>query len=418
MLRTASKVSYCAGKGTSGEVRGEEQVRLDPLGDVEVQRALALARARESYPLLPRDTLVLYCDAAWEAARRADPKGRDLVGAFDRALLTIAWTHRRTGGRVPLAELVEQTIPRIALQPFIAAPAVLAVDELEEPAEAEPAVAAARRPVFRRPLLRVPFTSPLPVGAAVAAGAIGIALLHETRVLPIAPLEQSANDDLAVSNDSPARMGGGSEPAPAVEGPLAAIGSGATSPPVFAAPGSGQSSPLAGGGAGTEVASSGDDSGAAGSSGGAAAPDDAPAPVQAVELASANEPVAAETGGAPAPPRPVVTIELPEPKMVLGYAAPPRVESPPSDSDDPDEPSGSDDRSDGSVPGEPVDEERGVDLPGSDEVPLVPDGEEAPPGDDEDGPDDTRDPTRMLTATATATGAAERTAGVIAVPRK
>ena len=64
------------------------------------------------------DTLVLYCDAAWEAARRADPKGRDLVGAFDRALLTIAWTHRRTGGRVPLAELVEQTIPRIALQPL------------------------------------------------------------------------------------------------------------------------------------------------------------------------------------------------------------------------------------------------------------------------------------------------------------
>ena len=224
-------------------MRGEEQVRLDPLGDVEVQRALALARARESYPLLPRDTLVLYCDAAWEAARRADPKGRDLVGAFDRALLTIAWTHRRTGGRVPLHELVEQTIPRIALQPFIAAPAVLAEDELEEPAEAEPAVAAARRPVFRRPLLRVPFTSPLPVGAAVAAGAIGIALLHETRVLPIAPLEQSANDDLAASDDSPARMGGGSEPAPAVEGPLAAIGSGATSPPVFAAPGPGQSGP-------------------------------------------------------------------------------------------------------------------------------------------------------------------------------
>ena len=216
---------------------------------------------------------------------------------------------------------------------------MLAADELEEPTEAEPAVAAARRPVFRRPLLRVPFTSPLPVGAAVAAGAIGIALLHETRVLPIAPLEQSANDDLAATDDSQARMGGGSEPAPAVEAPLAAIGSGATSPPVFAAPGSGQSSPLAGSGAGTEVASSGGDSGAAGSSGGAAAPDDAPAPAQAVELASANEPVAARDRRDAGATQPVVTIELPKPKMVLGFAAPPRS----ADSDEPDEPSERDD---------------------------------------------------------------------------
>src|SRR5262245_50572812 len=38
---------------------------IDPLGDVEVQRALALARARESYPAVPRETLLGYCEAAW-----------------------------------------------------------------------------------------------------------------------------------------------------------------------------------------------------------------------------------------------------------------------------------------------------------------------------------------------------------------
>ena len=95
-------------------------LHVDPLGDLEVQRALALARARESYPAVPRETLLGYCEAAWDVALKADPRGRDLQGSFDRALLIIAWTQRRSGGRVPLRELIDQTVPRIALEPFIA----------------------------------------------------------------------------------------------------------------------------------------------------------------------------------------------------------------------------------------------------------------------------------------------------------
>jgi hypothetical protein len=95
-------------------------LHVDPLGDLEVQRALALARARESYPAVPRETLLGYCEAAWDVALKADPRGRDLQGSFDRALLIIAWTQRRSGGRVPLSELIDQTVPRIALEPFIA----------------------------------------------------------------------------------------------------------------------------------------------------------------------------------------------------------------------------------------------------------------------------------------------------------
>lgn len=95
---------------------------LDPLGELEVQRALALARARESYPAVPRETLLGYCEAAWDVALKADPRRRDLQRSFDRALLIIAWTQRRSGGRVPLRELVDQTVPRIALEPFISEP--------------------------------------------------------------------------------------------------------------------------------------------------------------------------------------------------------------------------------------------------------------------------------------------------------
>jgi hypothetical protein len=176
-------------------------LHVDPLGQLEVQRALALARARESYPAIPRETLLGYCEAAWDVALKADPRGRDLQGSFDRALLIIAWTQRRSGGRVPLRELVDQTVPRIALEPFISEPGQPAV------AERQPEVgvqAEEPRPVRRSPL-RVPFTSPIPVGAAVAAGVVGFAVLSETEVLPIAPLQPTGSDDASTDDGVAAR---------------------------------------------------------------------------------------------------------------------------------------------------------------------------------------------------------------------
>lgn len=106
-----------------------------------MQRALALARARDTYPAVPRETLLGYCEAAWDVALEADPRRRDLLGSFDRALLIIAWTQRRSGGRVPLHELVDQTVPRIALEPFMS--------ELGQPAlvERQPELGVQPRPV-------------------------------------------------------------------------------------------------------------------------------------------------------------------------------------------------------------------------------------------------------------------------------
>jgi hypothetical protein len=176
-------------------------LHVDPLGELEVHRALALARARESYPAVPRETLLEYCEAAWEVALKADPRGRDLQGSFDRALLIIAWTQRRSGGRVPLRELIDQTVPRIALEPFISQPA--------QPGEVE------RVPEFgvqpdeamagRRSPFRLPFTSPIPVGAALAAGVVGIGVLSEAEVIPIAPLQPAGSDEETGGDEVAAR---------------------------------------------------------------------------------------------------------------------------------------------------------------------------------------------------------------------
>ena len=46
------------------------EFNVNPLGELEVQRALALARARESYPAVPRETLLGYCEAAWDVVCR------------------------------------------------------------------------------------------------------------------------------------------------------------------------------------------------------------------------------------------------------------------------------------------------------------------------------------------------------------
>ena len=162
-------------------------LHVDPLADLEVQRALALARARESYPAVPRETLLGYCEAAWAVTLKADPRGRDLQGSFDRALLIIAWTQRRSGGRVPLRELIDQTVPRIALEPFIAE--ARAPEVGVQPEEVAPS---------RRSPLRLPFSSPIPVGAAIAAaGVVGVGVLSQAEVIPIAPLQPAGSDEPA-----------------------------------------------------------------------------------------------------------------------------------------------------------------------------------------------------------------------------
>ena len=194
-------------------MRGEEQVRLDPLGDVDVQRALALARARESYPLLPRDTLVLYCDAAWEAARRADPKGRDLVGAFDRALLTIAWTYRRTGAgcrwpswwsRRSRESRCNPSSRRRRCSPWTSSRSRRRLSRRWRPRAVWSSAGRCPRPLHLAPAR----------WCCCGRGRHRDSASSRDAGLPIAPLEQSANDDLAASDDSPARMGGGSDPAP------------------------------------------------------------------------------------------------------------------------------------------------------------------------------------------------------------
>jgi hypothetical protein len=124
----------------------EIDLHLDPLGELEVQRALALARARETYPAVPRETLLGYCEAAWDVALKADPRRRDLQRSFDRALLIIAWTQRRSGGRVPLRELVDQTVPRIALEPFISEPRQPALAEPQPEVRVQESVAVAPAP--------------------------------------------------------------------------------------------------------------------------------------------------------------------------------------------------------------------------------------------------------------------------------
>ena len=167
--------------------------RLDPLGDLEVKRVLAFARAREAYPSVPRGLLLDYCQAAWRAAV-AGGEEHDVVGRFERALMLVAWTHRRSP-HLNFRELVDQVIPQVALRPFMAQADSAPV---EEAPVAEPEHAVKRdavRPPARRLIPRVPFASPVPLGAAVAAGFIGVTMLGQTGALPAAPFAPAGNDD-------------------------------------------------------------------------------------------------------------------------------------------------------------------------------------------------------------------------------
>lgn len=170
--------------------------RLDPLGDLEVKRVLAFARAREQYPSLPRGLLLDYCQAAWQAAL-AGGESDDAIGRFERALVLVAWTHRRSPD-LSLRSLVDVVIPQVALRPFMA-PGDAAAAEAREPAPVLAAEPAAKRDAVRTParrlIPRVPFASPVPLGAAAAAGFIGVTILGQAGALPLAPFAPAGNDD-------------------------------------------------------------------------------------------------------------------------------------------------------------------------------------------------------------------------------
>ena len=312
-------------------------LHVDPLADLEVQRALALARARESYPAVPRETLLGYCEAAWDVALKADPRGRDLQGSFDRALLIIAWTQRRSGGRVPLRELIDQTVPRIALEPFIGQPADPG-DATEVGVQPEEAVPSRRSP------LRLPFTSPIPVGAALAAGVVGVAVLSEAEVIPIAPLQPTGSDEPAGADKAAARdagerradksSGAGAGQSDEMVAGLLPEGIGDAASQAFAAPPAGAAAESAGRSAATPAVAA-EASGGGGSKAARAGGGGAPAQV-AVETAGAQAappaPVA-PAAPAPAPPQPVVRVEMAPPTMILEVSAPQR---PPLRTDDED----------------------------------------------------------------------------------
>ena len=299
-------------------------LHVDPLGDLEVQRALALARARESYPAVPRETLLGYCEAAWDVALKADPRGRDLQGSFDRALLIIAWTQRRSGGRVPLRELIDQTVPRIALEPFIAQPGA------REPApevglQAEEALSSRRSP------LRLPFTSPIPVGAAVAAGVVGVGVLSQAEVIPIAPLAPAGSDEAAggekvASGESGGRASKhaaarGTQGSGEVVAGLVPEGTGAISGQAFAAPAAPASTPAAASAEATARATGRGNSDAAGR---AKDSDAVQVAAQTAGAEAAPPAPAAPAVPAPPPPQPVVRVEVAPPAtaMILEVTAP------------------------------------------------------------------------------------------------
>jgi hypothetical protein len=357
-------------------------LQVDPLAELEVQRALALARARESYPAVPRQTLLDYCEAAWDVALKADPRGRDLQGSFDRALLIIAWTQRRSGGRVPLRELIDQTVPRIALEPFIS--------HLAQPGEVErtPEVGVQPDEVVssRRSPLRLPFTSPIPVGAALAAGVVGIGVLSEAEVIPIAPLQPAGSDEATRGDEvasrgaderaSKQRSGAGAQDSGGMVAGLLPDGLDEAPAQAFAAP-----EPAEGGSAP------------------AAAPAGSPAKASTAagrvsDEAAAVE-VAAETAGAPAvppapvppaapappPPQPVVRIEMPPPTMILEVSAPQQ----PSTRADRDEEEGATEPQDTPIPA--PDPEPPAISEGDEEAASGEErGERRPARDDDEGP--------------------------------
>ena len=91
---------------------------LDPLRNSELHRALAYARARETYPGIGGDLLLELCDAAWERAA-GDTRDGGSLERFERALDLVARGYRVGGGRLSVSEIAEDAIPLAALQPYV-----------------------------------------------------------------------------------------------------------------------------------------------------------------------------------------------------------------------------------------------------------------------------------------------------------
>src|SRR3954469_7431250 len=118
--------------------------------------------------------------------------------------MLVAWTHRRSP-HLNLRDLVDQVIPQVALRPFMSPDDGKPPEKPDEaPAiEVEPAVQPdAPRPPARRLIPRVPFASPIPLGAAVAAGFIGVTVLGQSGAFPAAPFAPAGNEDASPGGDA------------------------------------------------------------------------------------------------------------------------------------------------------------------------------------------------------------------------
>lgn len=165
-------------------------IHINPLANPELQRALAFARARESYPAIPSELLLDLCNAAWE---RAAGDGEDglALGRFERAMDLVARGYRAGGGRLSVSEVAQQAIPVAALRPYIKPAGVRPLPF--EPAVEEPVPV--RHPLAAR-LARIPMLSPAPVGATLAAGLLGLAIAGKTGSLPvISPAPAGSGDE-------------------------------------------------------------------------------------------------------------------------------------------------------------------------------------------------------------------------------
>ena len=157
---------------------------LDPLRNSELHRALAFARARETYPGIGGELLLELCDAAWERAA-GDTRDGGSLDRFERALDVVARSYRVGGGRLSVSEVAEDAIPLAALQPYIDAQ-----KRRPAPVEPDPAVVPARRTLADK-LPSLPRIAPAPVGVSLAAGVFGITAAAQAGALeqtPLAPL--------------------------------------------------------------------------------------------------------------------------------------------------------------------------------------------------------------------------------------
>ena len=284
---------------------------LDPLRNSELHRALAFARARETYPGIGGELLLELCDAAWERAA-GDVRDGGALERFERALDVVARSYRVGGGRLTVDEVAQDAIPLAALQPYIDS-------QKQRPAPVEPQPAPARRTLADR-LPSLPRIAPAPVGVSLAAGVFGITAAAQAGALDQTPLAPLSFTD---STEAPAPAGKAAAPA---SGGQADGGSGQASGASFAssdASGSARGSSWAAeGGSGQAAAAPAAASEQAGTGTPAAAPQQistggtapaAAAPVQVSAPAAAPAPAAPaapEPEGSPDIDTPVVQVDL------------------------------------------------------------------------------------------------------------